>query len=79
MSDVAALKLTQARTVGNPAVAAALFPDAPWVSEFQTWAAANPDSDGVYGFKWPNGEPWTSQYLKWYGELMAGDPMTARQ
>ena len=42
--DVAALKLARARAAGNPAVAAAVFPSASWVSEFEKWAEANPDA-----------------------------------
>ena len=70
--DVAALKLAQARTAGDPAVAAALFPGASWVPGFDTWAAANPDLGAVDRESWQN-EPWAAQYREW----VAGVPTTA--
>ena len=68
--DMAALKLAQARTAGNPAVAVALFPSASWVPEFETWAEANPNVSWVIP-DWQS-EPWAAKYRAW----VAGNPGT---
>lgn len=74
--EVEVLKVALARTSENPAVAAVLFPDAPWVAPFVTWSTANPNAavplaiNPRPGEAW-QGESWAELYREWYGDLIS--------
>lgn len=83
LSDVEALKRVQALTwegwegAGNPAVSAALFPEAPWVPKFETWAENLPPGQIIDMWTMPlradPSEPWVAAYQDWYEKLTAAN------
>ena len=79
LSDVEALKQAQALTLGeegNPVASAVLFPQAPWVPEFETWAAnlppgESPADNWTTALTADSNESWVADYRDWYKTLMA--------
>ena len=70
--EVERLKVAQS---ANPAVAAALFPNALWVPEFVEWEKTHPNTGTAPVASYSGAEnlaeaPWAAEYRKWHRESL---------